>query len=168
MAGLSGSGKSTTAQQLAQLSGAIRLRSDAVRKHLAGLSIHEKGGDEIYTPEMSDKTYTRLITLGTTLANRGYRVILDAKFDRAAKRAEAIDSAQANNVPLTFLHCTAPAEVLRARVTARTGDIADATADILAKQFMEPFSSEATVQVIDTTQTKTEITHQLSNTFGLY
>ena len=167
MAGLSGSGKSTTAQQLAQQSSAIRLRSDAVRKHIAGISIHEKGGDEIYTPEMSDKTYTRLITLGAELASRGYRVILDAKFDRAAKRKEAIATAQAQNIPLTFLHCTAPAEVLRQRVTARTGDIADATADILAKQSMEPFTPAANVLVIDTTQPAEKITQQLSGAFSL-
>ena len=168
MVGLSGSGKSTTAQQLAQLSGAIRLRSDAVRKHLAGISIHDKGGDEIYTPEMSDRTYTRLITLGAELASRGYRVILDAKFDRAAKRAEAIAAAQAKNISLTFLHCTAPAAVLKQRVMSRTGDIADATADILAKQSMEPFSAAANVQIVDTTQTKAEISQQLSSMFGLY
>lgn len=166
MTGLSGSGKSTTAQQLAQLSGAIRLRSDAVRKHLAGISIHEKGTDAIYTPEMSDKTYTRLITLGAELASRGYRVILDAKFDRAAKRGEAIATAKAHDIALTFLHCTAPAEVLNQRVTNRTGDITDATADILAKQSMEPFSAEATVQTLDTTQSATQIAQQLANIFG--
>ena len=43
MAGLSGSGKSTTAKLLAQQSGAIYLRSDAVRKHLAGIPLNQKG-----------------------------------------------------------------------------------------------------------------------------
>lgn len=165
MAGLSGSGKSTTAQQLAQLSGAIRLRSDAVRKHIAGISIHEKGGDEIYTPAMSDKTYTRLITLGAELASRGYRVILDAKFDRQAKREEAIATAKAHSVSLTFLHCTAPADILRQRVGDRTGDIADATVDILSKQSMEAFAPEQAVIVIDTTQPAQAIASQLSNVF---
>lgn len=165
MSGLSGSGKSTTAQQLAQLSGAIRLRSDAVRKHLAGISIHEKGGNEIYTPQMSDQTYTRLITLGTDLASQGYRVILDAKFDRKAKRGEAIATAKAKNITLTFLHCTAPPDVLKQRVTARTGDIADATADILAKQSMEPFSPEAKVMEIDTTKTQNDIMERLASAF---
>ena len=168
MVGLSGSGKSTTAQQLAQQIGAIRLRSDAVRKHLAGISIHAKGGDEIYTSEMSDRTYTRLISLGVKLANCGHSIILDAKFDRKAKRQEAIAAAKAQSIPLTFLHCAAPLEVLKQRVIARTGDIADATADILAKQSMEPFSANATVQVIDTTQTPAEIAQQLSSAFGLY
>ena len=165
MSGLSGSGKSTTAQQLAKKAGAIRLRSDAVRKHLAGMSIHAQGSDEIYTAEMSDKTYSRLISLGTTLTQLGYRVVLDAKFDRRAKRQEAIAQADTHNLDLTFVHCTAPAEVLRERVAQRSGDIADATVDILAKQSMEPFSAAATVVEVDTTRSEDAIAHQLSALF---
>ncbi len=165
MSGLSGSGKSTTAQQLAIASGAIRLRSDAVRKHLAGVPLHEKAGDEVYTPAMTDRTYTRLIELGTQLAMQGYRVILDAKFDRVAKRQEAIATAENQGIPLTFLHCTAPAEILKARVTARTGDIADANAAVLAGQSMEPFSDNALVKTLDTTLSADEIQQQLEAVF---
>ncbi len=165
MAGLSGSGKSTTASQLVRLSGAIRLRSDALRKHLAGVSLYEKGSDEIYTPQMTDKTYSRLIELGVRLAARGYRVILDAKFDRRAKREEAIAQASAQDLPLTFLYCTAPPEVLLARVEQRDGDIADATAAILAKQSMEPFDQGEPVLIVDTTRTIDEIQQQLSSVF---
>ena len=81
---------------------------------------------------MTDQTYSRLIGLGVQLAGQGYRVILDAKFDRKAKREEAIAAAQSTNLPLTFLHCTAPAVVLKELVRARSGDIADATVAILA------------------------------------
>lgn len=165
MSGLSGSGKSTAAQQLANASGAIRLRSDAVRKHLAGVPLHEKAGNEVYTSKMTDKTYSRLINLGTQLAGQGYRVILDAKFDKAAKRQEAIKTAGEKAISLTFLHCTAPAEVLIARVTARAGDIADADAAVLAKQSMEPFESNAVVITLDTTSSADEIQQQLGGVF---
>ncbi|KPQ37137.1 MAG: hypothetical protein HLUCCA11_04230 [Phormidesmis priestleyi Ana] len=165
MSGLSGSGKSTTAQQLAVQQGAIRLRSDAVRKHLAGVPLHEKAGNEVYTSAMTDKTYTRLIELGVQLAQQGYRVILDAKFDRQAKRQEAISAAQQQGVALTFLHCIAPRDVLSARVSARTGDIADANAEILAKQTMEPFSDNAVVKTLDTTHSQAEIQQQLLDIF---
>ncbi|MEQ8957180.1 MAG: AAA family ATPase, partial [Coleofasciculus sp. C2-GNP5-27] len=57
MSGLSGSGKSTVARQLAQQLGAIHLRSDAVRKHLAGIPLDHKGTDQLYTPQMSQTTY---------------------------------------------------------------------------------------------------------------
>jgi uncharacterized protein len=165
MAGLSGSGKSTTAQQLANQTGAIRLRSDAVRKHLAGVPLHEKAGDEVYTAAMTDRTYSRLIELGTQLASQGYRVVLDAKFDRQAKRQEAVNAAQLQAIPLTFLHCTAPEEVLQTRVTARSGDIADANAAILARQSMESFSAEASVKEIDTTLSDADIQALLAHVF---
>ena len=45
------------ARQLAVNFDAIHIRSDAVRKHLAGLSVDQKGGDEIYTQSMTDRTY---------------------------------------------------------------------------------------------------------------
>lgn len=166
MAGLSGSGKSTTAQWLARQSGAIRLRSDAVRKHLAGISIHEKGSDDIYTAEMSAKTYARLISLGVDLASMGYNVILDAKFDRQAVRHRAIAATTQSNLALTFLHCTAPPNVLKERVAKRSGDIADATVAILAKQHMEPFTVGAQVITLDTTAPKADIQQVVGGVFA--
>jgi hypothetical protein len=154
MAGLSGSGKSTTARQLSARLGAIHLRSDAVRKHLAGVPLTARGGDELYTPEMTQKTYARLLELGLLLARSGYGVILDAKYDRQALRQAALAQAQQAQLPLTILHCTAPEPVLQQRVAERTGDIADATVAVLANQSMEPFTAavQAHVRSIDTTQ----------------
>ena len=165
MAGLSGSGKSTTARALASQAGAIRLRSDAIRKHLAGVPLHEKAPDEIYSSAMSDKTYARLINLGVQLASRGYRVILDAKFDRRAKRQDALTTAQSKNIALTFLHCTAPNDVLKARLNQRSGDIADADIAILAGQSMEPFAARTPVMTVDTTQSAIDIQRQLASLF---
>jgi len=140
MSGLSGSGKSTVARQLAQKSGAIHIRSDAVRKHLAGVSLDERGGDELYTPEMTQKTYDRLLDLGILLAKQGYSVILDAKYDRQPLRQAVIAQAQAHNLPLKIVYCAAPLSVLEERLRDRTGDVSDATADLLSKQHMDPFS----------------------------
>ncbi|MBW4484004.1 MAG: AAA family ATPase [Tildeniella torsiva UHER 1998/13D] len=154
MAGLSGSGKSTTARQLASQVNAIHLRSDAVRKHLAGVPLDQRGDDSLYTPEMTEKTYDRLLTLGIALAQAGYPVILDAKYDRQAFRQTAITAIQQAKLPLTILHCTAPPEVLEQRVRDRAGDIADATVAVLQRQHMEPFTKaeQPMVQTIDTTQ----------------
>ncbi|WP_017719426.1 bifunctional aminoglycoside phosphotransferase/ATP-binding protein [Kamptonema formosum] len=156
MSGLSGSGKSTVARKLARRQGAIHIRSDAVRKHLAGIPLHQRGGEEIYTAEMTEKTYHRLLQLGVMLAAGGWPVILDAKYDRQALRRDAIALAEVNQLPLQILHCTAPVEVLRARLHRRTGDIADATADLLAAQLAgaEPFTEAERVYVrtLDTAQ----------------
>ena len=154
MCGLSGSGKSTTARQLAGQTGAVHIRSDAVRKHLGNVPLEQRGGDELYSPEMTQRTYDRLLHLGITLAQQGYSVILDAKYDRQALREAAITAAAQHQFPLHILHCDAPLEVLRDRLQKRTGDIADATADLLPKQFLEPFTATELpfVKAIDTTQ----------------
>mgnify|MGYP001792183944 CR=1 FL=1 len=153
MAGLSGSGKTTLARQWAKQIGAIHIRSDAVRKHLAGVALMERGGDEIYTPEMSQKTYERLLNLGIMLARAGYAVILDAKYDRQGMRQAAIAAAQASQISLRMLHCTAPEAVLRDRIAQRQNDIADATLDVLALQRFEAFDKDQQPYVtsIDTT-----------------
>ncbi|HEY9642688.1 MAG TPA: AAA family ATPase [Coleofasciculaceae cyanobacterium] len=154
MCGLSGSGKSTTARALACHTGAIHIRSDAVRKHLGGIPLDQRGGDELYSAEMTQKTYDRLLNLGILLAQRGYPVILDAKYDRQSLREPVMATAQQQQMPLQIIHCDAPFEVLSDRLRRRTGDIADATADLLPKQFFEPFSSTELpyVKTLDTTQ----------------
>jgi aminoglycoside phosphotransferase family enzyme/predicted kinase len=156
MSGLSGSGKSTTARYLARRFNGIHLRSDAVRKHLAGIPLLERGGAEIYTKEMTQKTYDRLLALGITLAQEGWTVILDAKYDRQNFRQEAIVQATKHQLPLQIIQCTAPLEVLEQRLVNRRGDIADATADLLASQLKqaEPFTEKEQpfVKILDTTQ----------------
>jgi uncharacterized protein len=167
MSGLSGSGKSTTAKYLARQTGAIHLRSDAVRKHLGGIPLYERGGDDLYTPEMTQKTYARLLNLGIILANQGYTVILDAKYDKQELRQEAIAQAQKHQLPLQIIYCTAPLEVVRERLVNRTGDIADATVDLLASQLKqtEPFTDteKPYVQILDTTQPPQTQLRVLSN-----
>jgi len=88
---------------------------------------------------MSQKTYERLLSLGVMLATRDSQ-ILDAKYDQQRLWQEAIAQAQSHQL-LQILHCTAPLEVLRDRLASRTGDIADATPDLLSAQqaAAEPF-----------------------------
>ncbi|WNZ23358.1 AAA family ATPase [Leptolyngbya sp. NK1-12] len=162
MCGLSGSGKSTTARQVADKLGAIHVRSDAVRKHLGGVPLYERGGNELYTPEMTQKTYEKLLELGTALAQQGYTVILDAKYDRQALRQAVIQQATTAQLPLQIIHCDAPRELLQQRLQHRTGDIADATVDLLAKQYLEPFDDSEQVYV-KTIDTSTSVEQQLAN-----
>jgi len=154
MAGLSGSGKSTVGRHIAKTSQAIHLRSDAVRKHLGGVALDQKGGADLYTPAMTKKTYDRLLELGLLLANQGFTVVLDAKFDRQALRAPVIAATQKENIPLHIYHCTAPLEVLIDRLNNRVGDVADATADLLPQQQLEPFTpaEQSLVTTLDTTK----------------
>jgi uncharacterized protein len=147
MSGVSGSGKSTTARAIASTHDAIYLRSDAVRKHLAGIDLSQRGSEDIYTPEMTTKTYARLTELGVLLASKGFTVILDAKFDRISLRNQAIAAAKSQNIPCEIIYCHAPLEVLQQRLRDRAeanNDIADATVELLASQqaAFEDFTAE--------------------------
>jgi len=143
MSGLSGSGKTTVARKIAPSINAIHIRSDAVRKHLAGITLNTTGEEKLYSVEMTSKTYQRLLELGIKLAKQGLTVILDAKYDRYQWRSQAATAAQTAGIPLEIYYCTAPVEVLRERLKKRQGDISDATADILDQQLanLEEFTA---------------------------
>jgi len=156
MSGLSGSGKSTTARKLSKRLNAIHIRSDAVRKHLAHVPLYEPGGEEIYTLEMTEKTYQRLLELGLLLAKQGFWVILDAKYDQQEQRGAVIETCNSYQLPLQIIECTAPMDILQERLQHRQGDIADATADLLTSQRAkaQPFTDDEKnyLTTIDTTQ----------------
>jgi aminoglycoside phosphotransferase family enzyme/predicted kinase len=136
MSGLSGSGKSTVARHLAAQGNAIHIRSDAVRKKLAGIPLHQSGtqNTHLYTPTMTQQTYERLADLGLLLAQAGWTVILDAKYDQQAERTAVIEKAVSAHLPVQILYCTAPLAVLRSRLDHRSQDISDATAALLTHQ----------------------------------
>ena len=164
MSGVSGSGKSTVARYLSPKLGAIQIRSDAVRKHLARIPLLKRGSDQLYTDAMSSKTYSKLLELGIMLATQGFTVILDAKYDKLNIRADVIAAAKQHQIPLKIIYCTAPEEILRVkrsstegnRLNRRSGDITDATANLLSSQLQnaEPFSDEekSYLKILDTTK----------------
>jgi hypothetical protein len=152
--GLSGSGKSTFSKALADQKNFLHIRSDAVRKHLAGVDLYGSS-QEIYSHHHTSETYAKLIELGIVLAERGHSVILDAKFDRREFRDKLREKAASFGLSVHFVHCDAPAETLKTRLSQRTKDISDATEqhlDAQRKQF-EAFSDEEKMSytLLDTT-----------------
>ncbi len=134
LSGLSGSGKSTLGKQIAESLCGVQIRSDAVRKYLGGIPLLTRGDDSLYTPEMTARTYQEVLVLGSKLAAQGFTVILDAKYDRQSLRTAVIDLAQSEGIQLDIIYCNVPESVLIDRLAQRTGDIADATVDLLASQ----------------------------------
>ncbi len=132
--GLSGSGKSTLGRRVAAELDAIQIRSDAVRKHLGGVALDQRGDASLYSTEMTEKTYQRLCDLAMALTQAGQSVVLDAKYDRVAWRQQILEAAAAQGIPLRILHCQADEATLRSRLEQRQGDIADATADLVGSQ----------------------------------
>jgi uncharacterized protein len=134
--GLPGSGKTYDSQRLLERTGAIRLRSDVERKRLFGLTMFADSrgsGVELYTPETTARTYTQLCDIARGLLQAGWPVIIDAAFLRRDERRAAQQVATDLRVPFAILHCEAPAELLRRRVAARTGDASEADIAVLAR-----------------------------------
>jgi aminoglycoside phosphotransferase family enzyme/adenylate kinase family enzyme len=153
--GLPGTGKSTLARRLADRAGWAVLRSDEVRKELAGVepSAHMAAAfaEGIYRPDFTEAAYGELLLRARQLLERGESVVLDASWTDAARRAEAAALADATVAELVELRCDAPAEVAAGRMGHReVGDPSDATPAVAAAMAAsaDPWP---TAVVIDTT-----------------
>ena len=136
--GLSGTGKTTLARALApavgRAPGALHLRSDVLRKRLAGTAELERLPASAYTPEASDRVYAALRAQAAEALAAGQSVILDAVFAKPEERAEAEGIAKAAGAGFTGLWLEAAPEVMAARVTKRRGDASDADAAVVERQ----------------------------------
>jgi uncharacterized protein len=136
--GLSGTGKSTVARELAAdfspAPGARIIRSDVVRKTLAGVAPETRLPESAYSPAMNERVYHAIRAEAKAVLAAGYSVILDATYIDPSQRADAAVLAAEAGVPFTGLWLDAPEAVLRARVTGRRGDASDADAAVLARQ----------------------------------
>ena len=142
MHGLSGSGKTTVAQDLLEALGAVRLRSDVERKRLYGIApqAHSDSAPDagLYTPAASERTYARLAELTRELLAARYPVIVDAAFLKREQRDRFATLARDAGARFLIAACTAPAETLRARVAAREREARDASEAglaVLERQF---------------------------------
>jgi aminoglycoside phosphotransferase family enzyme/predicted kinase len=134
--GLSGTGKSVLAGQLAALispaPGAVWLRSDVERKALFGVAETDKLPQAAYTREATAKVYAALAAKARRVMAAGHSAIVDAVFADAGERAE-IEQAAGQGV-FHGLFLTAPLDVRIARVGGRTGDASDADAAVALAQ----------------------------------
>jgi predicted kinase len=137
--GLSGSGKTTRALQLApelgRTPGAVVVRSDVERKRLAGIALEERMPRGSYTPEASAQTYAAIIDRAERVLRAGQSAILDAVFAKPEERAAVEALAERVGVPFEGLWLDVPKDVAQARVAARQGDASDATPAVVERQF---------------------------------
>jgi len=137
--GLSGSGKTTKALQLApeigRAPGAVVVRSDVERKRSAGIALEERMPAGSYTQETSNKVYALMLTHAEQVLRAGHSAVLDAVFAKPEERQAAEDLARRLGVPFDGLWLDVPKEVAQARVAARTGDASDATPNVIERQF---------------------------------
>lgn len=127
--GLSGSGKSHVSAPMLMTAGAVRLRSDVIRRQLLGTGQYDQAATQT--------TYARLHELAALALSCGYPVIVDATFLDASERAHFRQLARDRAVPFAILHCHAPLPVLQERIQhrqAKGGDPSEADLAVLARQ----------------------------------
>ncbi len=138
VSGFSGSGKSVLARALAPAigaaPGALILRSDEIRKQLAGIPPLAPLPPAAYTPQSGAQIYICILNRARTALRAGHSVIADAVYARTEERTALEAVANEMSVPFQGLWLDAPPEILASRVGARSGDASDATADIVRQQ----------------------------------
>lgn len=139
--GLPGTGKSTLARALADCAGFVRVRSDEVRKELAGVPPTARLPAEAYSDKATEKTYRECLRRAQERLFVGERVLVDATFREERWRRLFLDEAVRWGVPVQGLICRAEPATVRARLAARRGDVSDADWSVYqeaAQQWDEP------------------------------
>jgi hypothetical protein len=133
--GVQGTGKTFVARDLAPrlgvAPGALLLRSDEIRKRLAGVAPEERLPPAAYAAEASAAVHAAMLDAARRALAAGQSVVLDATFLDPAVRAAA--EAAAGDAPFAGFFLQAPIEVLRARVAGRRGDASDATVEVMER-----------------------------------
>lgn len=127
MSGTSGTGKSTVASEIAAITGAEIIATDAVRKRLAqiqGVAASEwRTG--IYTQAWTERTYARVLQEAERELARGVPVLLDGAFLLRRQRDAAARLAAKADVPMLLIETTCSEKTAIARLNARSarGDV---------------------------------------------
>jgi predicted kinase len=115
------------------------LRSDVVRKELAGLAADQPAaapfGEGIYTEGATADTYRELLARAEDALRSGEIVVLDASWTSEDRRVDARAVADATASDLIELRCVAPPDVVADRIATRAaagGDASDADPAIAA------------------------------------
>lgn len=135
--GLSGSGKSRMARELAPLlamPAAAVVRSDSLRKQMMGVDLLDKLGPDGYTPEITARTYQTLYDTCLSILKAGHAVVADAVFARPDQRDAIEQVARAAGVPFRGLWLFTPPALAARRIESRRANVSDATVAVLEQQ----------------------------------
>ncbi len=170
--GLPGTGKTTVAGWVADRLAATVVRSDIVRKELAGLDPARPRpagfGLDLYAPERTEATYRAMLERARAELAMGASVVLDASFSDPAWRAAARHLAAEASADLDELRCIAPAEVAESRLASRAaagGDASDADASV-ARAMAERSAPWPDAAVLDTDAAPGQVHARLDELLG--
>jgi uncharacterized protein len=137
--GLTGSGKSTLARELSARLGVIVIRSDAVRKRIAGQVVRQDAApnEGMYTQAMTERTYGKMLREAESRIQERQGVIVDATFGRRSHREKFRRLAMKHRIPFFVLHCSASDATTARRLAQRAAagtDISDGRWDVYVAQ----------------------------------
>ena len=136
--GGSGTGKSTIARavggSLDPAPGARILRTDVLRKRLAGVGIADKLPRSAYTDTARAAVYTELFRLAEADIRGGMSVIADAVFGRSSQSTATADVAERAGVDFTGIWLELPEAERISRIEHRGLDASDADASVARRQ----------------------------------
>lgn len=155
--GAPATGKTTIARLLSNETGWTLLRSDVVRKELAGMSLTAHGttalDEGMYTRDAKTRIYDVMLARARTLLQSGECVVLDASWSDPEWRGHAVGIATETASDLVALRCVAPPELAAVRASARSTAGRDAS-DVdarLAVALAERFAPWPEAIEVDTT-----------------
>jgi len=121
-----GTGKSTLASHLGQTLNIDVYSSDHIRKEMAGLPLHErtptKERNELYSADMSSKTYDALWKNTKQSVSQGKSIILDATFSLAQGRQNLVSHLASTGADYLFIEARADDDVVISRLKDRETD----------------------------------------------
>ena len=136
--GRSGTGKSVLARgiagRIAPPPGALLLRSDVIRKELAGVDVLTRLPAASYTRDSSDRVYGEMFERARKVLVQGHSAILDAAFLTESERTTAAAIARAAGIEFHGVFLTATPDVRARRIGSRSADASDATAAVALGQ----------------------------------
>lgn len=161
MSGLIGTGKTMVATRLSEAIGAKIIRSDVVRKKLAGVPLdehrYEEFGKGLYTEDFSEKTYAALHKEALEPLKAGRPVILDASYKSKAERERAAAVSREPGARFFIIECLCDEKTVKSRLTERMEkkEVSDGRWEIYEAQkkaFEEITDNEGRLIRIDTTR----------------
>ncbi len=159
--GLMGTGKTTLGRALARSLGGLLLRSDVLRKELAGLAEEDRQKvpfeQGIYSPAFTERTYDLLLQRTVEELVSGSPVVVDASFALSRQQDRFRQAARRAGVPFLLLHVTCDRATALDRLARRQNrgrDASDGRRELFDRQAaaFEAPSNAGDVLPVDTAE----------------
>jgi aminoglycoside phosphotransferase family enzyme/predicted kinase len=136
--GLSGSGKTTVAREIAfeigAAPGAVILRTDIIRKAMFNASEDSKLPASCYEPAVNQAVYDRLYEIASRILEAGHSVVSDAVFGSEGERQSAEALAARHGAAFHAFWLFVATKEAERRLAQRTNDASDADVQVLHRQ----------------------------------